>query len=104
MNSGYLTPEIINAALDELWYGRRDRYSPPGRSRYNGIIEMLTLPKWGDRHGYIPSPRNKYGDLIYPVSDLPPVFCGIPELDWTVSASGWKLVIENGAMKGITRE
>lgn len=77
MNGGCLTQEMITAALDEMWYGR---------------------------HGPIPSPRNSEGALIYPGGNLPPLFCGIPELDWTVSAGGWKLVIENGAIEGIIRD
>ena len=28
----------------------------------------------------------------------------LPDEDWTVSSGGWKLVIRNGAMKGLVRE
>ena len=73
MKEGYLTPGIITRALDAAWQVR---------------------------HGYLPSPRNSEGALIYP-GNLNPLPLGVPELDWTVQAGGWRLVIADGAIRGL---
>lgn len=56
---------------------------------------------WQERHGYLPSPRNREGALIYPVYTYPPIPLGVPELDWTVQVRGWKLVILDGTIRGL---
>jgi hypothetical protein len=95
MPCGYLTQDMITQALDDLWFGKRDHYQLP---RLEGWRENR---HWQDRHGHIPSPRNSYGALIYPGGNLDPLPLGVPELDWTVQAGGWRLVIEDGAITGI---
>lgn len=78
MREGYLTQEIIRRALDEMW-----------------------APRWQERHGHLPSPRNSEGALIYPGGSLDPIPLGPPELDWTVQAGDWRLVIADGAIRGL---
>jgi len=84
VTGSYLSDEAIKSALDALW---------------TKTLRPYDLP-WEDRHGHIPSPRSGEGALIYPGS-LDPIPLGVPELDWTVQAGGWKLVIEDGAIRGL---
>jgi hypothetical protein len=91
----HLTPESIKSALDALW---------------NKTLIPYDLP-WQERHGHISSPRNREGALIYPGGNLSPIPLGVPELDWTVTARssgpslgsfrGWRLVIRDGAIRGL---
>lgn len=67
---------------------------------WNAMHELRT-PRWQERHGYLPSPRNSEGALIYPGGNLPPLFLGVPELDWTVQTGGWRLVILDGIIRGL---
>ena len=73
MADGYLTPGIIASALDRLW-------SPPAPepSPYEGL------------RCYLNGPRYTYPDIG-----------AWRHLDWTVSADGCRLVIEDGAIIGL---
>jgi len=77
MTGGYLTQEMITAALDDLWNG--------------GNIKLGPGRPWD--YGMPPCP-------VYPACG-PPVPLEVPELDWTVQAGGWKLVIRDGAIRGL---
>ena len=81
MEHGFLTQEMITAALDELW-GRTlmpyDLPLPPARPRYEGLLRIL-------------------------LNQPAPVDHQVPELDWTVQAGGWRLVIEDGAIRGLKK-
>ena len=71
MTGGYLTQEMISAALDEMWY-RRIPLAPAG---------------------YAVLPKSRYRDMMRELV--------VKDPDWTVQAGGWKLVIEGGAIRGL---
>ena len=76
---GHLTPSIIASALDELWTrGRGPQPGPLEAGAFNGLTEYI-----GGLRNVIPRPNAwRY-------------------LDWTVSADGYRLVIEGGAIIGL---
>lgn len=67
-----LTPEILARALDELW----NRQTLPS---------LLRWPGWVESHATCCTPR----------------LLSVPDLDWTVEADGYRLVIRDGAIIGL---
>lgn len=74
-DGGTLTPAIISRALDELWNGP----PAPQPDRYDGLLDLAV---GGLRNVFPRTNAWRY-------------------LDWTVSADGYRLVIEHGVILGL---